>query len=289
MHITVKVPGSCGELVQGAIDGGSFLVTFPINLYTTVHVTDQQGDFSPLMPKAGEALKRVLAFLGADSFPYAVQLKSELPPGKGMASSSADIAAVCFAAAAALDLEISPKSVAQIAAAIEPTDGVFFSGVVQLNHMNGELLYSFGSPPPLRVLIFDTGGSVDTLRFHQRADLSSLVAQKELQIKKALQLLQCPLTEKMVAEAATISALANQRILYKQPLEQVLSFVREFGALGINAAHSGTVFGVLFSSAVPTAVMRECKKRVLYQYPFLQYLCEAQLIAGGCSIESFES
>ena len=40
MEIVVRVPGSCGELVQGFAGGEPFLGTCPIDRYTTVQVSD---------------------------------------------------------------------------------------------------------------------------------------------------------------------------------------------------------------------------------------------------------
>ena len=135
MKLTVKVPGSCGELVQGTREGVPFLVTCPVNLYTTVTVTDENMAHRGLGAKAEKALERTLHYLGETSFPYGITLSSELPIGKGMASSSADIAAVCYAVAAVFGHEITAPEVSRIAAGIEPTDGIFFDGVVRLNHM----------------------------------------------------------------------------------------------------------------------------------------------------------
>ena len=42
--IKVKVPGSCGEIVQGTESGRPFLITCPINCYTEVRVTRVSGE-----------------------------------------------------------------------------------------------------------------------------------------------------------------------------------------------------------------------------------------------------
>lgn len=39
MGLSVKIPGSCGELVQGMIDDIPFLVTCPISMYTKASIT----------------------------------------------------------------------------------------------------------------------------------------------------------------------------------------------------------------------------------------------------------
>lgn len=286
MHIEVRVPGSCGELVQGVIAGRPFLVTCPVNLYTTAYVTDGPPPGGPLEPKAQQALLRTLSFFDAADFPYAVSLRSELPSGKGMASSSADIAAVCFAVAAALGRRLTVGQAAQLAAGIEPTDGVFFPGIVQMNHMTGECLASFGEPPPLQLLIFDTGGLVDTLQFHQREDLIELARQNEAQVRQAMQLLTRPLQAEAVSRAAFLSAAANQSIIEKKELFSIMDMAGQFGALGMNTAHSGTVLGVIFPADAPAALLDACEARVLGQYAHLTSLGRVRLISGGYSIKA---
>src|SRR5712692_8205418 len=38
MKAKIRVPGTCGEFVQGMLDGRHFLVSCPIDLYSTVSV-----------------------------------------------------------------------------------------------------------------------------------------------------------------------------------------------------------------------------------------------------------
>ena len=101
MRIEVKVPGSCGELVQGTAAGVPFLVTCPVNLYTRLILASGERRLAGFGSKAQMALERTLDYLGVKAFPFDMTLQSQLPCGKGMASSSADIAAVCIGAAAA--------------------------------------------------------------------------------------------------------------------------------------------------------------------------------------------
>ena len=280
MRIEVKVPGSCGELVQGTREGVPFLVTCPIDLYTTVTVTDGAGLRQGFGAKSHAALRRVLAYLGEGALPYDMTLASELPIGKGMASSSADIAAVSFAAAAALGKELTAAEVSRIAAGIEPTDGVFFPGIVRLNHMTGECQERMGEFPPLRIAIFDTGGAVNTVEFHRRVDVERLSRENEAQTAAALSLLAAK-EPKAIAEAATQSALANQTILPKRDLEAIIETVQSSGALGVNAAHSGTILGVLFPSDTPEKVLEQQALHIAERHPHLKYLQGVTLISGG--------
>ena len=285
MKLTVKVPGSCGELVQGTREGVPFLVTCPVNLYTTVTVTDEAVYKKGLGAKAEKALERTLHYLGEASFPYGITLSSELPIGKGMASSSADIAAVCYAVAAVFGHEITAPEVSRIAAGIEPTDGIFFDGVVRLNHMTGECYEPLGELPRMQIAIFDTGGAVDTLAFHQREDLSELSVKNEEQTEAALALLKEPRTAESIAAAATKSALANQAILHKAQLLDIITEARELGALGVNVAHSGTILGVLFSPECKKLFVETQAAVLQKKFPHLTFLQSAELISGGTIIE----
>lgn len=280
LHIEVKVPGSCGELVQGTKEGVPFLVTCPIDLYTTVTVTDGVGQRQGFGAKSHTAFRRVLDYLGEEVFPCDMTLASELPIGKGMASSSADIAAVCFAAAAALGKKLTAAEVSRIAAGIEPTDGVFFPGIVRLNHMTGECQERLGDFPPLRIAVFDTGGAINTVEFHCRGDLERLSRENETQTAAALSLLAVKEPE-AIAEAATQSALANQTILPKRDLEAIIETVKDLGALGVNAAHSGTILGVLFPPETSGKYLEQQAFHIVERYPHLKYLRGVTLISGG--------
>lgn len=292
MRLRVRAPGSCGELLQGCLDGRPFLVTCPVDLYAEAAVSDgwppdlRRG----LGPKAALALEKTLAHLGAPPFPFGVSLQSALPRGKGMASSSADIAAVACAAAAALGKALAPDELARVAAAIEPTDGIFYEGVVAFRHRDGVCLEPLGVAPPMRIAIFDTGGEVDTLRFNRRGDLTALQRESEPEIAAALSLLRRGIAggdPALIGAAATASARLNQRILYKSALERLIALGEACGAVGVNAAHSGTVLGLLFDER--GAGLEEAVRLARRRCPDLAYLGDVRLISGGCEISEEET
>ena len=55
MELIVRVPGSCGEVMQGFWQGRPFLVTCPIDRYSTVVVLPGTGRLTPC-PGAGTGL-----------------------------------------------------------------------------------------------------------------------------------------------------------------------------------------------------------------------------------------
>ena len=246
LDVTVRVPGSCGELLQGWHRGEPFLVTCPIARYTTVRAAASVQGLIGLGEKARCALQLYLREAGIEKFPFGMQLTSELPRGKGMASSSADIAAVLAAASQALGQPLAPEAILHLAVQVEPTDAVFLSGIVCLNQVTGRVqrVYSNLSHPYLT--IFDTGGTVDT------ADCHACAAKAEESGSRPWTDLLEALAEgeRRMAEAATQSALWNQARLPKHCLEALLQQARDIGALGLVDAHSGTLIVVNWPSQI---------------------------------------
>ena len=144
-------PGSCGELVQGVIDGRDFLVTCPIARYSrvSVEVIGSTLDVPEDCSKLRDALQRTLDLLGAPlDLGLRVQVSSDLLRGKGLASSTADIAAGVAALGRLLDRELTPRELASVALQVEPTDGLMFPGAGLFRPSAGTWQESLGSPPP---------------------------------------------------------------------------------------------------------------------------------------------
>ena len=245
-------PGTCGELAQGMLDGIVCMVTCPIDMYSRASVELSPGDGEiqapPDSPKARLAVQSTLEYLGEVGADAILLLDSPLPRGKGMASSTADVAASIVATASATGRQLEPSQIADIALSIEPSDGVMFEGVSLFDHREGRVARAMGQPPPMYVVVLDFGGSVDTLAFN-------CVDRHE-----ALKLLECRMLEAVrlieegirgydparIGEGATLSAVANQQVLPNANFDEVLAFSKSAGALGVNVAHSGTVLGLLF-------------------------------------------
>lgn len=252
MEGTARVPGTCGELIQGSINGQNFLVTFPVEIYSkaTVRLNKEESRIVNYqgLDKVKQGVKAVLEFLGFSHMGGEVIIESEIPHGKGMASSTADITAAAIATAMALGMRLTPQEIAQIALSIEPSDGIMFPNIALFDHINGSITKVIEPLPKLEVLILDLGGQIDTKSFNNQDDLVVKNKAKEKEIETALQVLMKGIKEgkpELIGKAATISALAHQSILYKPEIEKILDLAMEFGAYGINVAHSGTIVGIL--------------------------------------------
>lgn len=283
MNITVRVPGSCGELVQGCADGEPFLITCPIDRYSTAVVADDGLQRIEAGTKGKAALKKTLQYIQAGHFPFSLYVSSDLPKGKGMASSSADIGAVIIAAAAACGTALTEQEIACIAASIEPTDGVFCRGVVAINYKTGAIRHSLGILPAMRIAIFDLGGTIDTLAFHQQY--------AEQEIRCGLVLDHLPVfaaqmkTAERIGNAATQSALAHQAVLYKPYLSALLHMGKKWGAVGINIGHSGTVCGLLFPPDYPKGLLTSRIGPAVAGHLPVSYMGPAVLRSGGWMME----
>jgi L-threonine kinase len=281
VHLSVSVPGSCGEFIQGRWHGTPFLLTCPIDLYSTATV--HEGEQGPLQPKAKAALAATLAYLGQPAFPYSLSIQSQLPPGKGMASSTADIAAVSVAVATALGKTLSAAEIGHLAATIDAVDGVFAHGLALVNYSTGDILRTYGPVPPMKIAILDAGGIVQTEDFHAATD--RLVPAHTEAAAQALASLKDKVTAETLGKAATRSAVAHQPYLPKPDLEQLIRLAKQHGALGVNTAHSGTICGILFPADRREADIEETAKTIAGTLGTYTYYRTVRLISGGVRIQ----
>ena len=287
---TASAPGSCGELAQGMLRGDYFLVSCPIDMRATasVELTPGSGDIrAPASaPKARRALALTLAHFGIADLNARLRLQSPLPRGKGMASSTADVAAAIAATAAALDAPMPPALIAQIALQVEPSDGIMLPGVALFDHKRGKLAQTLGDPPPMRVLALDFGGVVDTLAFN-RVNRDRALKRLQPAFAEALALIKQGIRAGSAADigaGATLSALTNQPLLYKPRLDAALRLAAEVNAVGVNAAHSGAALGILLPDDPELAAYAETRAR--QQLRGVKHIHSRRVIGGGATIRA---
>ena len=282
-----RVPGSCGELAQGLIDGGHFLVSCPIDMYATasVHISEGSGRvFAPVhAPKASRAVALTLAHFRRSDVDASLRLYSPLPRGKGMASSTSDVSAAIAATATALGCrdEMPPEEIGRLALCIEPSDGLMLPGISIFDHKHGTVAETLGPPPRMRVAVLDFGGNVDTLEFNS-VDRQDALQRLQPRFEEALALITRGIERgraEDVAAGATLSAIANQEILFKPHLDVVLALADELGALGVTVAHSGTVIGVLFGDDAQLA--ENAALQIARRLPGVRQLYERRIVNGG--------
>jgi L-threonine kinase len=279
------VPGSCGELVQGTSGGTNFLVSCPVNWYSRVTVrlgTSQEDLYPKNRSKTYLAIRKMLDLYGYSGYGVIIDVTSSLPVGKGMASSTADLTAGCFAAAIAMKITPDLNEIATIALAIEPSDATFFPGVALFDHVRGLLYQDLGKAVPLGIIALDFGGVVDTLAFNNRCDLPSRNSSNESKTGQAMELVKAGIARKdpvLLGRGATLSALTNQGILHKPRLEELIDFAMSHGAYGVNVAHSGTVAGVLVPPGRESDTF--LVKSIAKHFPAVRKYYPLRLVGGG--------
>ena len=87
-------PASCGEFVQGVMDRAEYLCSYAVDLYSTAEVEEKLNNINlgPLKSrKAIEAVFKKFNIPVEESKNISLKIRSKIPVGKGMASSTADI------------------------------------------------------------------------------------------------------------------------------------------------------------------------------------------------------
>lgn len=279
-------PGSCGELLQGWILGSEKLISCPIDWYSTVEILNGKAHQFTERPLMRQALRATLKHLKiSDDFhdSLAIRFHSTLPIAKGMASSTADIAATILAVARHFHTSLSEQEIASLCVQLEPTDSTIFRQLTLFDHNHGHMHTQFDWTPNLHILILENESELNTSVYHQIDRTNKLqTAQKDLQ--KAFDLFEQSIQQKdvrLMGEASTLSAIASQTILPKPMFSAIRHFAEKYQLTGLNVAHSGTVVGLLMDEhrIDIEKISAELKLTEIQHYYPQQHL--VKLISGG--------
>jgi len=249
MTASARCPASCGELIQGWIKGGEKLISCPINWYSEV-IIEQGKPLTNERPNMRKAVIKTLEHFSVDpqlNCELQLTLNSTIPVAKGMASSTADIAATIMAVSRWLDTPISTDDIAKLCTSIEPTDSVFFPTLTLFDHLKGKYQQPIGNMPKMDMLILEPDQILTTAAYRRKHNKSRLIASKDiLALATQKVILGCEKqSPELIGEAATLSAIENQKILPKPGFNKLLQLLSKSDFYGITIAHSGTVMGLL--------------------------------------------
>lgn len=255
---TGEACGTFGELLQGALADPEvdFLVTLPIEVGSTAGFRYDSGTtevrVSPGDRQKARTLAQSMLALRGHHGGGDLVLDTALPIGKGMASSSADLVATAWAVGRALGAPPTPGEIEALLRDIEPSDGVMYPGTVAYRHRDVRLLERLGYLPALTIVGVDEGGSVDTITFNRSARWFSDFDRGEYQRLLGIVRTAIPRRDTAaIGAVASRSAVMHQRLHPKRTLPELLRVCRAVGGLGVVAAHSGTMLGVLLDEADP--------------------------------------
>ncbi|MEK9495481.1 GHMP kinase [Photorhabdus sp. P32] len=244
-----RCPASCGELIQGWIFGGEKLISCPVNWFSEVSVTDGVPGKDE-RPRMRQMVKIVLAYFGLSmemARGLRISLTSTIPVAKGLASSTADIAATALATARYLGETLDETTLAGFCVQLEPTDSTLFSQLTLFDHQTGETQIACDWQPSIDILLLESPATLITADYH-RLNRHPTLLENAVVLEHAWKLFcQAVATRNclQLGEATTLSAQASQKLLVKPAFNSLLELVEQSGIYGLNVAHSGSVVGLL--------------------------------------------
>lgn len=259
MISSVKIFARIGELIQGILpDGNEFLVSGLSSGTLYSEATLEEAGATPqaggkavgkavdLPPKAAKALSLFAERHGrrlpqAASLP--IRLRSNIPPGKGLSSSSTDILSVLSLVNGYPGAGLDSEELYRLAAQVEPTDPCLSTEIMLFRQRSGTTMAKIPLPP-LSLLFFDAAPDrqVDTLLVERQypADAGDFFDGLLRQFLRSAAELDYP----GLLDCITRSATYNQAILPLPGYAAYYQLAIEIQA-GLMVAHSGTIAGWL--------------------------------------------
>ena len=264
-----KANGAFGELLQGILpDKKQFMVTFPVNLFSHVTFSPKNDlnitSFPKHKIKSITLAKNIINYFGAKVGGELI-INSEIPEGKGLASSSADLVATAYAVADALGVTLSKELIAQLIREIEPSDGVMYQSIVSFYYQELKLIKNIGNIDSLVIVAVDEGYVIDTLEYNSKVKFyTSSCALKYQQLLTQLTVAIKKNDLSTIGKIATESALMNQLNNPKKLLPDIIEICEEIKGLGVVVAHSGSFVGILLNPKIDdfTAQKITCYRRL---------------------------
>ncbi len=247
---------SFGEVVQGRTsDGQDFLVTLPIDMWSLCELkcTPING---PLvvecrLEKSQAVLYHVLAALGIDrGYHLECLFTRNIPVGKGLSSSTADMLATLRAVQEVFGFLFTDSFISNLFGGIEPHDALHFNSSVAYNHRQGRLIENFGYIPRFTIIAVDGGGVVDTLSYNRTLTFSPDIMSRFDRLFDRLRAAYAARHDGQIAACATESARIHLERTGSDLLKKSFSAMETFSPLGIVATHSGTCVGFLYDREV---------------------------------------
>ncbi len=170
---------SFGELLQGVLleDDADFLVTLPIQKYSVSTFVPDPGSTEIVTQPSGKTKAAALAKVILGRYGHNVggtfYIDCDIPIGKGLSSSSADLLATARAIEVYMGRELPLGELCRDMSGIEPTDGVMFAESVVYLQRKGVLWSRLGRLSGIQILSLDEGGTIDTLEYHRRARIGT--------------------------------------------------------------------------------------------------------------------
>lgn len=271
MKVTSFYPGAIGEIVQGKFKKKDVLISCPVNLMTEVTIFESmevESLHSNL--KTRKFLSSVLKRWHFEEYikNMNVVINSNIPKGKGFASSTADLCAAYSALLRMFNKKYNEKELIEECIKIEPTDSILFDKITVFDYKKGNYKETLGEYLKFYLLVFEGEGTVETVEFNNRK-LEQLRNAEDLIIRVKNSLKNRDI--KGIGEAALESIMRNENRLKYDILPEVIKLKDETGGLGIIGAHSGNVLAIVYDDF---NILNRARKKVREIKGYKTYILE---------------
>lgn len=249
-----KSYGSFGEIVQGRLSNGEdFLVTLPVDLWSTCELVyepvDGPSTVASSLSKSKLVAEQMLKVLDMQSgSKIQIEFTRNIPIGKGLSSSTADMLAVVRAFQEVFGVIVTENFISRIFASIEPHDGLHYYMCVAYNHRQGSLISKLNYIPAYRIVAVDSGGELSTVTYNKNLYFKEEDLNEYDSIFSALLAAFAIRDDAAIAECATRSFRHHIKRTSNSFMSQLSDIADDLDILGVVATHSGTCAGLLLPS-----------------------------------------
>jgi uncharacterized protein involved in propanediol utilization len=286
--------GKVGEWLQGVDSEGAPVVypltvaSSPFRTLTSVEPARSlevtiNPDAAAESAKVQKAIKELAITQGLKTdCTYRVTITGSPPRGKGLGSSSIDIASVLLGIKDLQGWGISKAELFKLMCRVERSDYLFDpERIVVTNPSEGSCAILTHAPKCL-VLAWDTD-PVTAINTEEVLHLDIARRSFKEEYQELSSMVQSGETERLLG-AATRSAELNDLLLPKIGFSVALKLVNELRNVGLIAAHTGTILG--FALAEP---IDEDLQRYLWNFVVDRYVVAPMVFGVGTSVTSQES
>ncbi|WP_162237225.1 GHMP family kinase ATP-binding protein [Sphingomonas sp. Leaf242] len=247
--------GTLGELLQGPLVASGkveiAIISLPVAQHSwAYYLKGQAGDSVSeldIRPKCRKAIDIYLAKYELTLPSGLWAFSSELPWGRGMASSTADIVATLRCLDAVFGRKSEPAAIAPILREIERSDSVFLDGYALYLSGCQEVIRQLPGNPAFHVCYIDEQRVVNTDAVTP-ALLSNYIENLDAYERNLSEMLSAFDRGDLhsIGRCSTVSAILGQKAVPKRTLQPMVDHQDIFGADGIVVAHTGSLIGYLF-------------------------------------------
>lgn len=262
-----KSYASFGEIVQGRLSSGEdFLVTLPVDMWSTCELECEHIDGSSLvvakLSKSKLVAEQMLKVLEMDTgYRVNIDFTRNIPIGKGLSSSTADMLAVVRAFQEVFGVIVTENFISRLFSSIEPHDGLHYYMSVSYNHRQGSLLSKLNYIPQYHIVAIDNGGQLSTTEYNKNLKFTQEDLTDYDDLYSKLQVAFSIRNDEEIAMCAHRSTLRHISRTGNEFLAKMVQMSEDLNTLGVIATHSGTCGGFL----LPTNASTDFIEQVVYE------------------------